>query len=135
MFRKQLLRIFPKIVVGKIVFYTFLLTNCCFLISDVCTTHQAKNFAPEIREMIEPNLIYLDSPSRRNILLSKDWKNNNDIQTLFRASEGENLSTSFSLFLKYLNNIFFETNLIRICSLAVTGIASTGTQYACVLPI
>ena len=81
--------------------------------------------------MIEPNLIYLDSPSRRNILLSKDWRNNNDIQTLFRASEGEKFSTSFSHFLKYLNNIFFETNLIRICSLAVTGIASTCTYKVC----
>jgi hypothetical protein len=77
-----------------------------FLTYVAYATYQAKNFAPEIREMIEPNLIYLDSPSRRNILLSKDWKNNNDIQTLFRASEGENFSTSFSHFLKYLNNIF-----------------------------
>ena len=42
----------------------------------------------EIREMIEPNLIY----EPRNVQAAnqtRDWKNPNDIQSLFRATEGK----------------------------------------------
>jgi hypothetical protein len=36
---------------------------------------QAKNYAPEIREMIEPNLIYEENPDRRIALvpISRIW--------------------------------------------------------------
>ena len=52
---------------------------------------QAKNYAPEIRDMTEANLFHDDDdPSQRIILAhqAKVWRKTNDIQSLFRASEG-----------------------------------------------
>ena len=56
---------------------------------------QAKNYAPEIRDMTEANLFYDDDPSQRVILVHqvKVWKKTNDIQSLFRASEGTFISS------------------------------------------
>ena len=68
---------------------------------------QAKNYAPDIRDMIEPNLIFEDNPSRhRNVMLShtsaEDWRKTNDIQSLVRASEGLTSYLKFSLLIIFL---------------------------------
>ena len=64
----------------------------------------------EIREMIEPNLIY--EPQNAEIAnVTRDWKNPNDIQSLFRATEGTVSKYNLSMYNLSMFNLSIQITM------------------------